>query len=150
MCCQDDAGDEIIVRGRGGIVARTVTETHTSLVNGERKTVVTIKKYDKDGNMVEKVVKDGEADDESDDEVMTPRVCTLRRVTCVGRSCVAHDQLLCYRGHFNVPRRVTGNTELRRPGGVGMKMWMTLKEKSWQLTTTTAQSMVYRLSNGAT
>lgn len=73
MCCQDDAGDEIIVRGRGGIVARTVTETHTSLVNGERKTVVTIKKYDKDGNMVEKVVKDGEADDESDDEVMTPR-----------------------------------------------------------------------------
>ena len=75
MCCQDDAGDEIIVRGSKGIVARTVTETHTSLVNGERKTVVTIIKYDKDGKMIEKVIKDGEeSDDESDDEVMTPRV----------------------------------------------------------------------------
>jgi len=38
---------------------KLVTETHTSLVNGERKTIVTITKYDKDGKMIEKVIKDG-------------------------------------------------------------------------------------------
>merc|ERR1711865_109069 len=88
LYCDDDDGDCQVGQSKGGSSGpahRTVTETATKTVNGKSTTTTTITKFNKQGVVIQKIVKaqdDSDSESDSDDDpVMTPRRPLMRTQT---------------------------------------------------------------------